>query len=121
MYLRAAFWRTIALAAVGFQAEEALAMTMLGPSRRGEHNHGLNLVQTNSEALQVVQPAVLTQLAKEEAGPDDDPCHTQLSAIFDDQKVQTEPADVMLDFMKDYCVEASDDFLPSKLLFTPIM
>ena len=59
---------------------------------------------------------MLTQVAKEEAGPDDDPCHTQLSAIFDDQKVQTEPADVMLSFMKDYCVEASDDFLPSKLL-----
>lgn len=29
--------------------------------------------------------------------------------------MQTEPADVMLTFMKDYCVEAADDFLPSKL------
>lgn len=43
MYLRTAFWRTIALAAVGFHVEEACAMTMMGPSRRGEHNHGLNL------------------------------------------------------------------------------
>ena len=84
-------------------------MTMMGPGRR---ENGLNLVQTNSEALQVVSPgAALAQVAE---APDDDPCHNQLAAIFDDQKVQQEPADVMLKFMQDYCVEAADDFLPSK-------
>ena len=64
------FWRTIALAYVFSQVEQVTAMTMLGPSRR---ENGLNLVQTNSEALQVVSPgAALAQVAE---APDDDPCH----------------------------------------------
>ena len=108
-FVKINFWRTVALALVYSQVEQVTAMTMLGPSRR---EIGLNLVQTNAEALQVVQPgAALSQV---DEGTDDDPCHNQLSAIFDDQKVQQEPADVMLKFMQDYCVEAADDFLPSK-------
>ena len=64
--------------------------------------------------MQVVSPAAtLAQLAEE---PDDDPCHNKLTLIFEDEAIRTEPADVMLKFMDDYCVEAADDFLPSKYL-----
>jgi len=46
--------------------------------------------------------------------PDTDPCHNKLAVIFDDTRVQTEPADVMLKFLTEYCSDAADSFLPSK-------
>ena len=105
------FWRTIAVAFLCQQVEQAAAMTMLGP---GHHDMGQNLAQTSASSLQIVSPAAtLAQLADV---PDDDPCHNQLTTIFEDDRVKKDPADVMLDFMVKYCVEEADEFLPSKYL-----
>ena len=85
---------------------------MLGPGQYGHRQGGLTLVQTRQEPV-VNSNAVATpdQVAEE---VDDDPCHTSLSLIFNERAVQDSPADVVLKFMTDYCVEEADEFFPSK-------
>ena len=45
---------------------------------------------------------------------DEDPCHAQLNLIFNDRDLTDSPADAVLKFMTDYCVDEADEFFPSK-------
>ena len=45
---------------------------------------------------------------------DDDPCHIELNKIYETNAVQLKPAEVLTQFVTDYCTDAADDFLPSK-------
>ena len=45
---------------------------------------------------------------------DEDPCHNELGKIFDNAMIQEKPSDVLVNFIENYCIEASDEFLPSK-------
>ena len=47
---------------------------------------------------------------------DVNPCHVELNEIFDESLIEEAPADSLLHFMNHYCVDASDIFMPSKLL-----
>ncbi len=45
---------------------------------------------------------------------DEDPCHAKLNSIFDEKQLSSSPADAVLNFMNDFCVEEADEFFPSK-------
>ena len=85
---------------------------MLGPNFQTHHN-GLTLVQTGQEddkAGKTSEP----EAGQVAAIVDDDPCHQELGKIFDNVLVEEKPSDVLLGFIENYCIEAAEDFLPSK-------
>ena len=95
----------------------ALATPMLVShphSHRPNSNH-LQLVQTNNQ--EDAKPEKPKEDAKAADDGDDNPCHGELNKIFDDKTIVEAPADVLLNFVNDFCVEAADDFLPSKCLY----
>ena len=88
----------------------ALATPMLVSHPRNHNSGRLTLVQTNQEEAKPKEDAKAAENA------DDNPCHGELTKIFDDKTIVEAPADVLLNFVNDFCVEAADDFLPSKCL-----
>ena len=107
-------WHAVALGTLALQAELSLALPMLGPRLNSHQHAGLALVQTGRED---VPPAGNSAESGADlaAEVDEDPCHLSLGTIFDGQQAQDAPATVLLSFMQDYCVEAADAFLPSKI------
>lgn len=89
----------------------ALATPMLVSHPHSHKSNHLQLVQTSSK-----EDAKPAEKPKEDAkapeGEDDNPCHGELTKIFDDKTIVEAPADVLLNFVNDFCVEAADDFLP---------
>jgi len=85
---------------------------VLGPNDFTHHNGGLTLVQTGQETIKGPQTVNLGQVA---AVVDDNPCHATLNKIFDDAIVQSSPADILLNFIDEYCIDAASDYLPSKI------
>ena len=87
---------------------------MLVSHPHDHHSSHLTLVQTNQEEAKPEKPK---EDGKAEENADDNPCHGELTKIFDDKTIVEAPADVLLNFVNDFCVEAADDFLPSKCLY----
>ena len=69
-YSVSSIWRTVAVAAVGFQIEQALGMTMLGPSTKVTRNSGNSFAQTSAQTV----GSPLAEGSKAEP-VDNDPCH----------------------------------------------
>ena len=90
----------------------ALATPMLVSHPHSHKSNHLQLVQTSSK--EEAKPEKPKEDAKAPEGEDDNPCHGELTKIFDDKTIVEAPADVLLNFVNDFCVEAADDFLPSK-------
>ena len=92
---------------------------MIGPGTAHHHTGGLTLVQTGHHdgglysSGTALQQSILAQQVAETV-QDDDPCHIELNKIFESNAVQATPAEVLTQFVTDYCVDAADDFLPSK-------
>lgn len=84
---------------------------MLGPNDFRTQHTGLLLAQTGSSVGQTVGGASSDQVA---SLPSDDPCTGSLNKVLDDKTVVDSPADVLVSFIEDYCVDAADDYLPSK-------
>ena len=93
----------------------ALATPMLVSHPHSHKSNHLQLVQTSSK--EDAKPEKPKEDAKAPEGEDDNPCHGELTKIFDDKTIVEAPADVLLNFVNDFCVEAADDFLPSKCLY----
>ena len=51
---------------------------------------------------------------------DENPCRASLNKIFDDVLILNSPADVLLSFVDDYCINAGNDYLSSKIPYTAL-
>lgn len=87
-------------------------MPVLGPNDFRTQHTGLLLAQTGSSASQTVAPGASSDQVA--SIPSDDPCTASLTKAFDDKLVVDSPADVLVSFIEDYCVDAADEYLPSK-------
>ena len=106
-------WQAIAIGVLAFNADTTFALPMLGPNFQTHRSGGLTLVQTGHEEENSALGGA-GKKADQQAIVDDDPCHQELNKIFDDKLVEEKPSDVLLGFIENYCVEAADNFLPSK-------
>lgn len=85
-------------------------MPVLGPNDFRTQHTGLLLAQTGSSASQTVAPGASSDQVA--SIPSDDPCTASLTKAFDDKLVVDSPADVLVSFIEDYCVDAADEYLP---------
>ena len=78
--------------------------------------HKMNLIQTAAEGSQTIkssQPAAIeTPVAPEPV----DPCHEKLTGLFTKENLSDDPANTVVDFVNQYCLEQAG-FLNSKCSF----
>ena len=78
--------------------------------------HKVNLIQTAAEGSQTIkssQPAAIeTPVAPEPV----DPCHEKLTGLFSKENLSDDPANTVVDFVNQYCLEQAG-FLNSKCSF----
>ena len=128
-----ALMRTVAVATLAFEVQLTAALPMLQPtglsssssSRAWNNNSGGG---SNNNSTNASLPQTLGQLGVKDvvSAQNDtaqtievvvDPCQATLTSIFDDESVKLKPADTLIKFVENYCVETADIFMPSKSKF----
>ena len=92
--------------------ETGLALPVLSPIAMSSSR--VNLIQTAASISQAPQTIATPTIATQPTVPEViDPCHQKLGTYFSQENLTEDPADAVVSFIDEYCLEAAS-YLTSK-------